>query len=111
MANRHQVQIQRLSDKNRNPDNAIQTQMDSLAWAQIKAEKTGFIRQHKSGAIYYYKPIAIAMPTCIKCHGNNADIPESTQKIITEKYPNDKATGYAMGDIRGMWKIKINTMK
>jgi cytochrome c551/c552 len=47
------------------------------------------------------------MPTCIKCHGGKTDITESTQKMIAQKYPNDKAIGYQMGDLRGMWKIKL----
>lgn len=107
IANNLKVYIQRLSDKNRNPANAIQTQMDSIAWAKVKSEKTDFIEENKSGEVYYYKSILIAMPTCIKCHGNKTDITESTQKMIAQKYPNDKAIGYQMGDLRGMWKIKL----
>lgn len=101
------VYIQRLSDKNRNPANAIQTQTDSLAWRKIKSEKADFIEEHTSGEVYYYKPIVIAMPTCLKCHGGKSDIAESTQNSIALKYPNDKAINYEMGDLRGMWKIKL----
>lgn len=106
IADHLKVYIQRLSDKNRNPANAIQTQMDSIAWEKMKSEKTDFTKQDKNGEVYYYKPILIAMPTCIKCHGGKNDITESTKKIIAQKYPNDKAVGYQMGDLRGMWKIK-----
>jgi len=102
------VAIQRLSDKNRNPDNALKTSADSLAWTKIAAAKTAFIEQDNNGAVYYYKPIMAAMPACLKCHGGQDDIAESTQKIIALKYPKDKATGYATGDLRGMWKIKMN---
>lgn len=102
------VAIQRLSDKNRNPDNALKTSADSLAWAKIAAEKTAFIEQDNYGAVYYYKPIMAAMPACLKCHGGQDDIAESTQKIIALKYPKDKATGYVTGDLRGMWKIKMS---
>src|SRR5690606_20267398 len=35
IADHLKVYIQRLSDKNRNPDNAIQTQMDSIAWEKM----------------------------------------------------------------------------
>ncbi|RQP08367.1 MAG: DUF3365 domain-containing protein [Parapedobacter sp.] len=101
------VYIQRLSDKNRNPANAIQTRTDSLAWEKIKSEKSDFIEQHKNGDVYYYKPILIAMPTCIRCHGGKSDIAEGTQNTIARKYPDDKAINYKMGDLRGMWKIKL----
>lgn len=101
------VYIQRLSDKNRNPDNALQTHTDSLAWERVKSENSDFIEQDKNGEVYYYKPILIAMPTCIKCHGGTTDITESTRKSIALKYPDDKAVNYKMGDLRGMWKIKL----
>lgn len=107
IADHLKVYIQRLSDRNRNPANAIQSQRDSLAWQKIKSEKTDFTEQDKNGNLYYYKPILIATSTCIKCHGGKSDISESTQKIIVQKYPSDKAVGYQMGDVRGMWKIKL----
>ncbi len=107
LSNNMKVYIQRLSDKNRNPVNAIQTKTDHLAWEKIKSEKTDFIEQDKNGSVYYYKPILMAMPTCVKCHGGKSDIAESTQNIISQKYPNDKAIGYEIGDLRGMWKIKL----
>ena len=101
------VDIQRLSDKNRNPANAIQIPMDSKAWQKMQSEKTPLLEQDDMGGIFYYKPISIAMPTCLKCHGGKNDISESTQEIIAQKYPNDKAIGYEMGDLRGMWKIQM----
>lgn len=108
IANNLKASVQRLSDRNRNPDNALKTQADSLAWEKIKSEKVSFIEQDKNGTVYYYKPIMAAMPTCIKCHGGK-DISESTQEIIAQKYPNDKATDYSLGDLRGMWKIGLPT--
>ncbi|MCC6288679.1 MAG: DUF3365 domain-containing protein [Chitinophagaceae bacterium] len=101
----YKATVHRLSDKNRNPANAIQTATDSIAWQKIKNTKSATIEQDASGAVHYYKPILIAMPSCIKCHGTQTDILESTQKIIAQKYPNDKATGYRMGELRGMWSI------
>ncbi len=101
------VGIQRLSDKNRNPDNVIQTPMDSKAWQKIQSEKMHVLEQDDKGEVFYYKPISIAMPTCLNCHGGNNDITESTREIIAQKYPNDKAIGYKLGDLRGMWKIHL----
>ncbi len=102
----YHVQIQRLSDKNRNPDNAIRTLDDSLAWQKIKSSSSSF-EQHSYGEVVYYKPIRIGMPTCLKCHGSSADIESKTLALINEKYPDDKAVGYNQGDLRGMWKIKF----
>ncbi len=107
VALKYKTYIQRLSDKNRNPANAIHSEMDSLAWAKIKATQVHLLEQDDNGNVYYYKPIKIAMPTCIKCHGGKEDIAEITQNRIAEKYPHDKAIGYKMGDLRGMWKIQL----
>lgn len=45
------------------------------------------------------------MPTCLKCHGGAEDIAGGTRAVLAEKYPRDRATGYQLGDLRGMWKI------
>lgn len=110
----HNVVIQRLSDKNRNPSNAILSKADSLAWEKIKQlttqpnDQKHLIEQNKNGDVYYYKPIVLALTTCLACHGNTqTDIAAGTLKIIQEKYPNDKATGYKEKELRGMWKIKM----
>lgn len=103
----YHVQIQRLSNKNRNPDNAIRMLDDSLAWQKIKSSSSSFVEQNSSGEVVYYKPIKIGMPTCLKCHGSSADIETKTLALINEKYPDDKAVGYNQDDLRGMWKIKF----
>lgn len=107
LSKEHKVSIQRLSDKNRNPANALQTATDSLIWEQFRSAKAPRVVQEKNGYIYYYKPIIMAIPTCMKCHGGKNDIQKSTMEIITQKYPEDKATGYKPGDLRGMWKVTI----
>ncbi|GAA5221384.1 Tll0287-like domain-containing protein [Membranihabitans marinus] len=101
------VKIQRLSDKNRNPNNAIHSQADKMAWEKLSTDKTDFIEVESSKDIFYYKPIILALPTCLKCHGSSSDIAGTTQEMIDLKYPADKAVGYTMGDLRGMWKIQL----
>jgi hypothetical protein len=101
------VHIYRLSNKNRNPNNAINSTTDSLAWVKMATNKSGFIETNNKNESFFYKPIVIAMPTCLQCHGKENEISKSTLKLISEKYPNDKAINYSTGELRGMWKIKI----
>lgn len=109
--------IQRLSDKNRNPANAIQSDEDNLAWKKLQemipdslVSKKHFVSRHNNN-VYYYKAITIAMPACLNCHGSKeSDISPQALRVINAKYPADKATGYAMGALRGMWKIKMNEL-
>jgi hypothetical protein len=47
-----------------------------------------------------------AIPTgdvCLKCHGSNIAEPVSAK--INSLYPNDKATGFKKGDIRGAFTV------
>lgn len=106
--------IQRLSDKNRNPNNGLKTVSDSLAWQQMKELVADTLHNNKhfvaanNKEIYYYKAITIGMPTCLSCHGDKQNtIEQTTLKTIQQKYPLDKATDYKLGDLRGMWKVKI----
>lgn len=108
--------ITRLSDKNRNLNNALHEDLDQKAWKIIQtkmhdanAKEKNTVLQDKN-QVYYYQAIVIGMPTCLTCHGNKeTEIAMETQKTLNEKYPQDKAFGYKMGDLRGMWKINLST--
>ncbi len=106
--------IKRLSDRTRNPKNAIESDLDESAWEIIKllmaeSDKAKHLVMREKNTVYYYKAISIGMPTCLKCHGDKSvEIDPLALKLIAQKYPKDKATGYKMGELRGMWKIKMN---
>ena len=44
-------------------------------------------------------------PVCLTCHGNEQVIIDGVKNIISTYYPNDKATGYAAGDLRGAFSV------
>jgi hypothetical protein len=56
------------------------------------------------GVVKYAKPILIDAP-CLNCHGSESQISNEVIKVISEKYPNDKATGYKIGDLRGVISV------
>lgn len=108
------VKVKRLTDKTRNPENSIRLEADKKAWEAIKRISTdpSNLQKHiliqEGVSVYYYKAIQIGMPTCLSCHGNKeTDIDAETLENIFKKYPSDLATGYKLGDLRGMWKIKL----
>ena len=47
----------------------------------------------------FYKPLVIDNKACLKCHGDVQD--KKLKEEILNRYPEDKAMGYKMGDIRG----------
>jgi hypothetical protein len=102
----YSCQIQRISDKYRNPDNKpSESDMEMiLKMGSLTSAEPVLI--FEKGKTVYYKPIKIAMPACLNCHGTEGkDISAKTLEAIRQKYPDDLATGYKESDFRGMWKI------
>ena len=64
------------------------------------------LKWHQGRAVYY-RPLMI-QEVCLNCHGD----PDSFQADLTEKlaelYPADKATGYSLGDFRGVIRVEMD---
>jgi len=106
LAKAHNCLIQRVSDKYRNPANKL-TEQDQEIWTKMASAATAnSLSGSENGQVVFYKPIKIAMPACLTCHGTAGNEMETkTFEIIKQKYPDDLATGYKEGDLRGLWKI------
>ncbi len=106
------LDIKRVSDKNRNPDNVPNAQqLDYIneAKAQLATGKkpSGEIRETGGQMVGYY-PI-ISQPVCLQCHGSpQIDIAPDTFKAIQKLYPNDKATGFDVNQLRGIWVVTMS---
>jgi hypothetical protein len=49
------------------------------------------------------RPIAMG-GVCLSCHGPAEGIPPAVQAVLRERYPQDQATGFREGDLRGaLW--------
>jgi len=106
------VQVRRTSLKFRNPANEPD-ELEYLLLNEYKAQQQAglelkpAIRRNKNGIVHYFKPILL-QGMCVTCHGDLAsDIPEPVKNALSTLYPNDKATGYRVGDLRGMWHIQF----
>ena len=44
---------------------------------------------------------------CLKCHGAPDQLGPGVEEAVMAEYPYDQAMGYAKGDIRGAWTVKI----
>ncbi len=108
------ITIHRTSLKYRNINNApseweqqvlIQFQTRKENGEQLKAmEFSEFITVDNNLEFRYMKAIPTNKP-CLTCHGNNIE-PSINSKLL-ELYPNDKATGFEVGDIRGAFSVTI----
>lgn len=111
LSQRNNCEIRRIAVKYRNPMDMPQTETE-------KEQLYQYQDAHQKGdpiipevhlfedRIEYYQPIIIDKGTCLICHGQpGTQIAEETLEKIKERYPNDLATGFAMNDFRGSWKI------
>ncbi|MEE9439018.1 MAG: DUF3365 domain-containing protein [Saprospiraceae bacterium] len=104
----YNVSIKRVSDKYRNPNNKPTTKESEMIDNYKKNLAAGIkiapTVKNIDGKSVFYAPIKI-QGMCLACHGDNNTTPNAT---IKELYPNDLATGYKVGDLRGMWSITFN---
>jgi len=112
MGKAHNVVIKRTSNKLRNPANKPDIDEEAVLNEYLKLQKAQkpmepVVLKDSEGYVHFYAPIKIK-EACLKCHGTpGKEIPESIYKLIKEKYPNDQAINYKVGDLRGIWDIKF----
>jgi hypothetical protein len=110
----HNCQIRRIAIKYRNPVDMAQsdTEKEQLNQYRDAFQKGEALQENVylfDDRIEYYKPIMLAKEACLKCHGQpGKDIAEETMKKISERYPNDLATGFALNDFRGAWQVTFS---
>lgn len=107
----HDVKLKRTSQKIRNPENkADSLEMVVLEkYAQLKAnnQELSHTLITNNGDVHYFKPIFI-QGACTTCHGDAAvELSPKVKETLNQKYPNDQATGYQEGDLRGVWHLKF----
>ena len=52
------------------------------------------------------RPIVLA-PQCLGCHGKVAELAPGVAAVLAQRYPGDLATGYAAGDLRGAFSVRV----
>jgi len=104
------ISVKRISLQERNRANTPKTDEALVLESMQKMleEKTlpEYIIEEEGKTYKYYKPLIIKKELCLKCHGNISENPELSE-FIKESYPQDKATGYKMGDLRGAILVEI----
>ena len=105
----HNAKIKRVSDKPRNPNN--QANQEELQYLrdfknQVAAGKEiNPILKTETDKVHFYLPI-LTNNMCIQCHGKaDEQITLEVMSKIDQLYPTDKAKGYDVSQVRGMWSI------
>jgi mono/diheme cytochrome c family protein len=110
MSNELDVHIRRVSDKPRNQLNQADVEqlviIDSFKAFMEKGEEIAPTTTEKDDVVIGYYPI-VTNQMCLQCHGGKDQIQASTMRLISEKYPADKAQGYAENQLRGIWVVEM----
>lgn len=104
IAERHSAEslvIGRSSHRLRNPANAAEPWLASVVeeWAAAPRAARPTTRILEDGRIAVVQPLWAA-PLCLGCHGEQ--IAPDVEKSLAERYPEDEATGFREGDLRGV---------
>lgn len=104
--------IYRVSLKTRNKDNNPDKWEEKVLKLFEQWKNEGKDIQHleayniENNNLRYMKAI-VAQKKCLTCHGQINEIPGEVKETIQRLYPEDEATGYKEGDIRGAFSVKI----
>jgi len=101
VAKKHGLNIKRVSEKNRNPKNTPDA-TDKKALAELAKQIAQNKKPQDSIVVdgRYYEPLMIN-EMCVVCHGKEDGISKETKERIKKVYPDDKAVGYGIGELRG----------
>ena len=110
------ARVSRVSLKTRNPllgepdawEQQVLAEFDRQAAQGAKPEtlERAEVVSEPQGRFFRYMKAIPVQPLCLTCHGTTDSIPDAVQARLAADYPHDRATGYALGQIRGAVTIK-----
>jgi hypothetical protein len=104
----------RVSLRLRNPENApdayeraVLEELDRLnAEGHLPEEHYQVVEGAEGPVLRYLKPM-VANQLCLKCHGPVEKLAPEIRSLLAERYPEDRATGHAVGDVRGAVSVVV----
>lgn len=104
--------VSRIARRNRNPDGSISGGLERL-YAELEATPTVNGRpnavhaQLGSGQVFL-RAIPMQEQPCAACHGTN--IAPEVKAAIDQAYPEDLASGFEPGELRGAFLVESSTL-
>jgi hypothetical protein len=109
------ISVRRVGTRVRNPRNApdpleqaVLTAFEtSLLAGQLPADTVIMESLEGGGSrLRYLRPVQV-QEGCLACHGAPEGIPSAVRAVLAERYPDDKATGYQVGELRGAVSVRV----
>jgi hypothetical protein len=107
------ARVRRIALRTRNPQTHTPTSQEA-EWLTAQEELIRANPEHEPQP-YILKspdrttvllPIVLSNPLCLVCHGDPENMPDDLIEALQSNYPNDRATGYQLGDFRGAIAIE-----
>jgi len=105
--------IKRVSDKPRNPNNKANAEqlkhIGSFKESIASGKKIEPVVYNENSEVSFYYPIT-TNALCLQCHGKpDKQILPETLATLKKLYPKDKAVGYDVNEVRGIWSVTFDT--
>jgi len=110
------ARLRRVSRRLRSPANAPDAwdrqalehyELAAAAGRPLPEEWVQRLEGPRGRAFRYYQPITVGEP-CLLCHGDPGSMPDTLRAALAARYPGDAATGYRLGDLRGLLRVEID---
>ncbi|MCS6807983.1 MAG: DUF3365 domain-containing protein [Bacteroidota bacterium] len=111
LAQEQRVELRRISLQARNPLNRPNSREQQHLQTLERMQQVGTLTDstviwdivERDGIRYAHmiRPIILNNPLCLNCHGTHKDIAPETAAVLSKRYPQDKARGYTLGQVRG----------
>lgn len=97
------IELGRTSHRLRNPANAPRPWVAKLlpAYAGRKADEVEPTVVDLGDRVGVVKPLPLQQ-LCLTCHGDRSAMAPEVRAMIERAYPEDEATGFALGEVRGL---------
>lgn len=103
VAAEHGLRIGRTSWKLRNPANAAPDWAADLLEDRPVQER---LARGPEGQLGVTMPIHLSS-NCLVCHGQREQLAADVREALSTNYPDDHATGFADGDLRGWFWVEV----
>jgi len=100
------LDVRRVSLQHRNPDNKATPGEASILAMMATRRDLADSMVVRDGAPLYMRAIRISTPLCLQCHGAKEDLTQEVLDQLDARYADDRATGFAEGDLRGAFVVR-----
>jgi hypothetical protein len=107
------LEVKRTSARWRNPENApdpheerVLAYLESLEETERGTAPETLTAMGPDGSYRFYRTLRTA-PMCLSCHGDEENLDVEVRRLLEERYPDDRATGYTEGEFRGVIRVQM----